>query len=406
VPTQTVTPNPLVRRRKRRVFRWFRRSFLVLLSLWLVLSIWQAPVVQTKTGVNQELRGVWMTNIGAALMYYTTRLDDVIANLAEHRMNTLYPAVWSRGFTLYPSSIANQASGRASHDPLASLSFLPHQDILSGLVDQAHRQHPRLIPWFEYGLMIPVNSAIAYKHPDWLTTNQKGDKKISSAIRANRPPDSLQAFKQPFTGGDLGWLNPLHPEVQQFLTNLIVDVVKRYPVDGIQLDDHFSLPVNYGYDAYTINLYRQNHNGRNPPPNPTDCEWMAWRAERLTQLMTKISTAVRAIRPSIAISLSPNAPDFAYQTSLQGWPHWVKLGLLDEGVVQVYREDLASLKDELLCNKLQSLKTSLPISVGLYTGPFLSPKSAQQLQKEIATVQSAHYNGVSQTVSNSKQGSK
>ncbi len=93
-----------------------------------------------------------MTNIGATLMYYTTRLDDVVANLAEHRMNTVYPAVWNRGFTLYPSSIANQVSGRASCDPLASLSFLPHQDILSGLVDQAHRQHLRLIPWFEYGL--------------------------------------------------------------------------------------------------------------------------------------------------------------------------------------------------------------------------------------------------------------
>ncbi len=111
--------------------------------------------------------------------------------------------------------------------------------------------------------------------------------------------------------------------------------------------------------------------------------------------MMKICKRGKSGFPWAVISLSPNAPDFAYQTSLQDWPHWVKLGLLDEVVVQVYWEDLASLKDELLSSKLQALKTSLPISVGLYTGPFLSPKSAQQLQKEIAAVRSTHYNGVS-----------
>lgn len=49
--------------------------------------------------------------------------------------------------------------------------------------------------------------------------------------------------------------------MQQFLVNLIVEVVQRYPVDGIQLDDHFGLPIEFGYDPYTIKLYQNGHSG-------------------------------------------------------------------------------------------------------------------------------------------------
>lgn len=75
------------------IARTLRRALLILALLWLVLSIWQAPVIQLGKPKTQELRGVWMNNLGAALMYYTTRMDEVMAQLATHRLNTLYPAV-------------------------------------------------------------------------------------------------------------------------------------------------------------------------------------------------------------------------------------------------------------------------------------------------------------------------
>lgn len=259
------------RKRWLRIPQWLGRSLPVLALLWLVLSVWQAPVVLVGKPETQELRGIWMTNAGAALMYYTTRLDEVVAHIAKHRLNTLYPSVWNRGYTLHASAIAKQVGGW-SQDSFASLPLLPFQDVLSGLVYQAHRQHLRLIPWFEYGLMIPPQSAIARRHQDWLTTTRAGKK------------------------GE-GWLNPFHLEVQSFLKDLIVEVVQRYPVDGIQLDDHFGLPIEFGYDPYTIKLYRDDHSGAEPPSNPAAPEWMDWRAERLTQLMGKIANAVKAARP-------------------------------------------------------------------------------------------------------------
>jgi uncharacterized lipoprotein YddW (UPF0748 family) len=311
-----------------------------------------------------------MTNFGAALMYYTTRLDEVIADLAQHRLNTLYPAVWNRGYTLHSSQIAFQA-GSWSQDPFTSLPLLPFQNKLWGLVHQAHRQHLRLIPWFEYGLMLPVRSPIARKHPDWLTTTQSGSK------------------------GN-GWLNPFHPQVQQFLTDLIVEVVQRYPVDGIQLDDHFGLPIEFGYDSYTIKLYQADHRGAKPPNNPAAEEWIAWRAERLTQLMAKISKAVKATRQGAVVSLSPHPPNFAYHKYLQDWTRWVNLGLVDEVVVQVYRQDLAALKAQLYNGGFRPLlRQNVPITIGLYTGPFLAAKQIQSLGNEVEAVRVAGYKGVS-----------
>ena len=353
-----------------RIPRWLQRSLLIFTLLWLVLSLWQAPVVRLGKPDTQELRGVWMTNFGAALMYYTTRMDEVMAHIAEHRLNTLYPAVWNRGYTLHPSTIALLAGGW-SRAPFTSLPLLPFQDALSGLIYQAHRQHLRLIPWFEYGLMLPQQSPIARKHPDWLTTTRSGSK------------------------GN-GWLNPFHPQVQQFLVDLVVEVVQRYAVDGIQLDDHFGLPIEFGYDPYTTKLYRNDHTGTEPPSNPANPEWIDWRAERLTQLMAKIAKAVKVTRQGAVVSLSPHTPNFAYQKYLQDWTHWVNLGLVDEVIVQVYRQDLATLKVQLYNGGFRPLlRQSVPISVGLYTGPFLAAKRIQPLGSEVETVRAAGYKGVS-----------
>ena len=352
-----------------RISRFWRRSLLVLLSFWLVISVWQAPTVNQGKAQSQELRGVWITNLGAALMYYTTRLDEVVANLANHHLNTIYPAVWNRGSTLHKSAVAQQA-GAWNREPLTTLPLVPFTDVLSGLVNQAHRQHLRLIPWFEYGLMIPTNSGIAKKHPDWLTTTESGEK-------------------------GRGWLNPFHPKVQQFLTDLIVDVVKRYPVDGIQLDDHFGLPVEFGYDSYTAKLYRAEHGNAKPPSNPNNPEWVAWRAKRITKFMGKISSSVKGVRKDVVVSLSPNSPDFAYRNYLQDWRRWVELGLVDEVIVQVYRPNLADLESELDNGGFSHLRQKVPISIGLYTGPFLNSKPIQKLQTEVKAVQKANYNGVS-----------
>lgn len=374
----------------------WRRVLLVLFSAWIVICLWQAPVIYSQTLAPQEIRGVWMTNYGATLMYYTTRLDEVVANLAKHHLNTLYPAVWNRGYTLHASPVLQRAAG-LSRDRLTSLPLIPWQDTLQALIHQAHRQHLRLIPWFEYGLWMPTGSAIARQHPDWLTTTAAGEtvKGGAEPLPTNPVLRPFWNLKQEVFGANQGWLNPFHPEVQQFLIDLIVDVVQRYPVDGIQLDDHFGLPIEFGYDPYTQALYRQAHDGNAPPTDPADPVWMAWRADRITLLMERIVAAVKAANPAAIVSLSPNSPDFAYRLYLQDWRRWVEMGLVDEVIVQVYRDDIAALATELSSGELQDMSQQIPVAIGLYTGPAGSAKPTEQLQQEIEAVKAAGYPGIS-----------
>ena len=72
------------------------------------------------------------------------------------------------------------------------------------------------------------------------------------------------------------WLNPCHPEVHRFMTELIADVVRRYSVAGIQLDDHFCFPQELGYDKFTQQLFQQYHAGASAPIDHARSIWIDW----------------------------------------------------------------------------------------------------------------------------------
>ena len=48
------------------------------------------------------------------------------------------------------------------------------------------------------------------------------------------------------------WLNPLHPDAQELLIGIVVEAVKKYDLDGVQLDDRIVWPsLEMGYDDFT-----------------------------------------------------------------------------------------------------------------------------------------------------------
>jgi uncharacterized lipoprotein YddW (UPF0748 family) len=375
-----------------------RRNFClgisVLLGLLLALMLHQAPPHPAIAKSKQpELRAVWLTNMGASFLHHTTQVDEALHQLAKLNFNTLYPAVWNRGYTLYPSPIA-QKNGVSDRDPLLAMPF---QDVLANMTREAHRQGLAIVPWFEYGFMIPASSNLVKSHPDWISRTRQGQQILnphSQGSFAHRLPPFLKNAILEITGANTAWLNPLHPQVQQFLISLISDVIQRYDVDGIQLDDHFGMPVTLGYDPYTVKLYQQQHGGDLPPDNPYNPDWMAWRANQLTEFMAQLAQALRTRKADILISLSPNPAAFAYRESLQDWPRWVREKLVDEIIVQVYRDQIPSLEAELAQASLQQAQQMVPVSIGLFTGPLSEPKAIASVAQQVQAVRQWRYNGI------------
>ena len=150
-----------------------------------------------------------------------------------------------------------------------------------------------------------------------------------------------------------------------------------------------------GYDPYSVQLYKESHGGTPPPNDPSAPGWVAWRAHGITTLLADVTQAVKAVRPEVIISVSPNPPGFAYRKYLQDWVQWVNLGIVDEVVVQLYRDDLNVFENDLYNSGFHNLRTQVPIAIGLYTGPLSAAKDFNRTIDELAAVQQAGYGGVS-----------
>ncbi|NET10611.1 MAG: family 10 glycosylhydrolase, partial [Symploca sp. SIO2B6] len=160
-------------------------------------------------------------------------------------------------------------------------------------------------------------------------------------------------------------------------------------------DDHFGMPVELGYDPYTVALYQSSHGGQSPPTNINDPEWVQWRADNVTQLMGHIVEAVHQIKPDCHISLSPNPQPFARDKFLQDWEQWQQLGFIDDLIIQVYRGSIESFVNELERPRLQALKGTLPISIGILTGLRNQPTNNHLIAQQVQAVRDRTFSGVS-----------
>ncbi len=325
---------------------------------------------------NRELRGVWLTNVDSDVLLSPQSLQKAIQRLKRLKFNTIYPTVWNGGYTLYPSKVAKKSFG-VEIEPIPELK---DRDMLAETIERGHEQGFAVIPWFEYGLMTEEGSPLMRQHPDWVTQRKDG---------------SHLFFHGENNEHRLAWLNPARPEVQKLLIDLIVEVVTKYNVDGIQLDDHFAMPAELGYDDYTIALYKKDHFGRLPPEDINDPAWMQWRAKYITSLMRKIHKSVKAIKPNCLISLSPNPREFAYRKHLQDWYNWVYMGLIDELIVQVYRDDINNFKVELERPELQEIRRRIPVAIGILTGLRVQNVDMRQIKGQVKIGRELVFDGFS-----------
>jgi uncharacterized lipoprotein YddW (UPF0748 family) len=315
----------------------------------------------------QEIRGVWLTNNDMTTLKERSKLSQAMAQLGQLNFNTVYPVVWNSGYVTYHSQVAQQAGIQPFF-----YKGTEGQDILADVAAQAHRQGLTVVPWFEFGFMAPASSELAMQHPEWLTQTRNGEQtSVSDA-------------------GEVSWLNPFHPEVQKFITDLVVEIVSQYDVDGIQFDDHMSLPHQFGYDPYTLALYTQETK-KQAPRNPEDAEWTRWRANKITEFMFKLRIAVKERKPRAIVSVSPNYADFAYKFHLQDWRTWINRGMVDELIVQVYGPDMNRFVNKITRPEMVEANQKISTAVGIMTGQRRKPVSMRQIQSQ---VQESHDRGL------------
>lgn len=274
------------------------------------------PIVPVK---KERFSGVWITNVASTALDSRENIQQAVTVCEQSGINNIFVVVWNKGRTLYPSQIMQDQFGVRIADKYIG------RDPLQEMITEAHKKNIKVHAWFEYGFAASNNEnggLILQTKPEWAAKDASGN-----LLKKN-------GFE---------WMNAFKPEVQEFMTSLILEVVTKYDVDGVQGDDRLpALPSTGGYDTYTVDLYKAQHNGANPPSNYKDVNWVNWRSNLLTEFLGRLYKKVKDIKPAVIVSCAPSVHPWAKDEYLQDWPSWLSKGYTDMVIPQHYRYDIAA----------------------------------------------------------------
>lgn len=274
------------------------------------------PVTPVK---KERFSGVWITNVASTALDSRENIQQAVSVCEKYGISNIFVVVWNRGRTLYPSQIMQDQFGVKISDKFKG------RDPLLEMIEEAHKKNIKVHAWFEYGFAASNNEnggLILQAKPEWAAKDASGN-----LLRKN-------GFE---------WMNAFKPEVQEFMTSLVLEVVKNYDVDGIQGDDRLpALPSTGGYDTFTVELYKSQHNGAIPPSNYKETEWVNWRTNLLTDFLGRLYKSVKEIKPGVIVSSAPSIHPWGKDEYLQDWPTWLNKGYIDLVFPQHYRYDINS----------------------------------------------------------------
>lgn len=309
----------------RHIQAWYISGFILLFS---VLTVQAQELPEQYI---EELRGVWITNVDSDVLFSRESIVEAMDYLADRGFNVVFPVVWNKGYTLHPSEVAFEAFGKRQDPYFATRG----RDPLQELITEAHRRGMEVIPWFEYGFASVYGDAsgghIIQANPHWAARDGQG--RIATMA-------SISRSASPFY-----WMNAIHPEVQQFMIDLMMEVAQNYDIDGIQGDDRLpAMSVNAGYSDYTKQLYASEHGGAAPPSQYNSSAFVQWKADKLTNFAGKLFRTLKRQDSTLIMSFSPSIYSFSLTNYLQDWPNWIDSGYVDIVHPQAYRYDVASYK--------------------------------------------------------------
>ena len=263
------------------------------------------------------VRGIWLTNVDSNVLNSQAQIEEAVALCDELNINTIFVVTWNKALTTYPSQVAQAVTGNEI-DPLYT-----GRDPLRELIDAAHARDIKVMAWFEYGFAAFNGSPgpVLDNSPEhWQAKDVNGNVVVKNGFY---------------------WMNAFHPEVQQFMIDLVTEVVENYPdIDGVQGDDRLpACPSEAGYDDYTVNKYRTEHGGQDPPAQSRNTAWLRWRADIINSFGQALYDSVKKESMNMTVAMSPSPLNFGYDEYLQDYTHWVENGYCDIVSPQLYRRE-------------------------------------------------------------------
>jgi uncharacterized lipoprotein YddW (UPF0748 family) len=264
----------------------------VLPALFLALTAraatnYYVPAAMEPPGVQREFRAAWIATVGNIDWPSTNNLTvkqqkaEMVAILdraVRLNLNAVIFQVRPISDALYDSQIepwSYYLTGTMGQPPS------PYYDPLAFAVDEAHKRGLELHAWFNPFRAGPPTG----KFP------------MSKNHISRTHPDLVRKY------GNLLWLDPGEKEVQDYSLRVVMDVVKRYDIDGVHFDDYF-----YPYkqqDAHKRDLDFPDWSSWHKYGESGKLSRDDWRRENVNKFVRRVYESIKSAKPWVKFGISP-----------------------------------------------------------------------------------------------------
>ncbi len=238
-------------------------------SLWFMATTFvhaaDSPQNATKEAVvAQERRVMFDESLDWAESRAAT--DTILARVQSGGFNVYVPCVWHGRGTLFPSALSKT-------DTRVANRIESGDDPLAYLITQAHAIGVQVHPWFYV---------------------------------MRREDDKLPAFFDEGTPKDA--FNLHQPAFRTFIVNLMLDTVKRYDIDGLNLD--YIRSMGFCTSDFCAQDYRSKFDRslyldlllRKIPRNKTE-SLSQWNFASVSDIVRRFSTEAKRLKPKLEVSM-------------------------------------------------------------------------------------------------------
>ncbi len=236
------------------------------------------------TGSKREFRGVWVATVLnydwplSPTMTTQQQKDSLLVlfdTFVSARMNAVVLQIRPECDAFYESSIEPWSYWLTGAQGVAPNPFY---DPLEFAITEAHNRGMELHAWFNpYRAYRQDNTYarspghIVETHPEWVITCPDGYK----------------------------LLDPGLPEVRDYVVRIVMDVCRRYAIDGVHFDDYF-----YPYPEHSFST-QDSATWAAYPRGFTWANVAGWRRDNVNLLIRQVYDSVQAVKPGVKFGVSP-----------------------------------------------------------------------------------------------------
>ena len=292
------------------------RKTLLLISLMLAMVMTAQPKREFRGAwiqcVNGQFRGIGTEAMQKTLSYQLDELQKDGCNVIIFQVRPECDALYESKYEPWSYYLTGQQG----------VAPRPYWDPLAWMIEQSHKRGMELHAWIN-----PYRAKTKVAHAN-----------ASNHVVSQHP-------ERCFEYDGLTLLNPALKENRDYICQVVTDILERYDVDGLHIDDYFYPYPTPGIPIPDNAYFRANSQGF------TDIG--DWRRNNVNLFIEQLWATIRTVKPWVKFGVSPfgiyrnvkNDPNGSQTNGLQNYDQlyadvllWVKTGWVDYCVPQIYWE--------------------------------------------------------------------